>query len=111
MLGGAIESPAFADIESRKPLTVDYQMQRAAMVPGPPPITPMVHGLPDMIPRNDAAGFQYLHFFGKHSEEELFSNVMSLATGKASTDHPRVQALMHHSFGHMPEILETYNRS
>ena len=85
-------------------------MQRAAIMPGPPRVAPMVHGLPDMIPRNDIAFSQYIHFFGRHSEDELFSNVMNLVSGKSSTDHPRVQALMHHSLGHMPELMNLYNQ-
>lgn len=86
-------------------------MQRAAMLPGAPQVASVgAHGLPNMIPRNDIAFTQYLHFFGRHSEDELYSNVSRLVTGKASTDHPHVQNLMHHSFGHMPEILAAYNR-
>ena len=113
LLGGAIETSKtrFQDIESRKPLTINHHMQRAAMLPGAPHVASVgAHGLPNMIPRNDIAFTQYLHFFGRHSEDELYSNVSRLVTGKASTDHPHVQNLMHHSFGHMPEILAAYNR-
>ena len=112
LLGGAIETAKtrFADIEPRKTMNVNHYMQRAAMLPGPPLVEPMVHGLPNMIPRNDIAFSQYIHFFGRHSEDELFRNVSKLVTGKSSTDHPRVQNLMHHSFGHMPEILAAYNQ-
>ena len=116
-MGGAIETNKvrFKDIETRRPDTnIDRVMQRVALggpsAPAVVPMPAMVHGLPDMIPRNNIAFNQYIHFFGKHNEEELFHNVMSLLTGKGSTDHPRVQALMQHSLGGHPDLLSLYNR-
>ena len=112
LLGGSIETSKtqFMDVESRKPLTIDHIMQRAVMMPGQPRGEPMIHGVVDMIPKNDIAFSQYIHYFGRHAEEELFSNVMGLVTGKGSTDHPRVQSLIHHSFGHIPELISLYNK-
>ena len=45
-----------------------------------------------------------------YPEEELYKNVPPMLTGKSSTDHPRVQRLVHESLGHMPELLTLYNR-
>ena len=89
---------------------VDVLLQQRAISRGPLPVQGMVHGLPDMISRNNIAFFQYIHFFQKHPEEELYRNVLPMLTGKSSTDHPRVQRLVHESIGHIPELFSLYNR-
>lgn len=111
MLGGAIETSKikFKDIESRKPDTLAIVLQKRAMTQGQPAGKEVLHGVPDMIPRNDIGFNQYLHFYQKYPEEELYRNVMPQLTGKSSTDHPRIQRLVHESIGHIPELLHMYN--
>ena len=108
-LGGAIRDVREIDVYTP---ALDFKkiLRERSYVSGPPPPKEYLHGIIDMIPRNQI-GF---HQFGPvyTSEEELHSSLMSVVSGRgAQHDHPTVQRTVYESLKHKPRLARAYMNS
>ena len=106
-LGGAIrDNVRQVDVYTPK---LDFKriLRDAAYVSGPPRPKTYLHGVIDMIPRNQIGFHQYGPVYT--GEEELHKSLIGAVSGRgASGDHPTVQKAVYESLKHRPELLATY---
>ena len=105
--GGAIRDDVRQiDVYTPKP---DFKqiLRDAAYVSGPTRPKTYVHGVIDMIPRNQIGYHQYGPVYT--GEEELHRSLIGAVSGRgASGDHPTVQKAVYESLKHRPELLAHY---
>ena len=106
-LGGAIRDDVRqVDVYTPK-LDFKRVLRDAAYLSGPPRPKTYLHGVIDMIPRNQIGYHQYGPVYT--SEEELHRSLLGAVSGRgASDDHPTVQKAVYESLKHRPELLATY---
>ena len=106
-LGGAVRSDVRQlDLYTPAPDTKRV-LWDAAKLSGPPRPPAQVHGVVDMISRNQLGW----HTFGPlhTSEAEFHTSLMESVSGRgASGDHPTVQKAVAESLKHHPRILTHY---
>ena len=106
-LGGAIRDDV-RKLDLYTP-SLDYKkiLRDAAYVSGPPRPKTYLHGVIDMIPRNQIGFYQYpvIHT----SEEELHYALLKSVSGRgARYDHPTVQRSVYESLKHNPDLAHAY---
>ena len=106
-LGGAIRG----DVRQMDVYTpaLDYKriLRDAAYTPGAPRPKEYLHGIIDMIPRNQIGFHQYGPVYT--GEEEFHRSLIGAVSGRgASADHPTVQKAVYESLKHRPELLANY---
>ena len=82
-------------------------LRAAALLKGPPRPKEYLHGVVDMIPRNQLGWHTYgpVHT----SEKEFHRSLMKGVSGRgASKDHPTVVRAVGESLKHLPELLDAY---
>ena len=109
-LGGAIRD----DVRQMDVYTpgLDFKqiLREAALVSGEPAQKEYLHGLIDMIPRNQIGFSQYDRVY--MSEEELHKSLLKSVSGRgAAEDHPTVQRAMYETLKHQPQLLHLYMHS
>ena len=106
-LGGAIRDDVRqVDVYTPK---LDFKriLRDAAYLSGPPRPKTYLHGVIDMIPRNQIGYHQYGPVYT--GEEELHRSLIGAVSGRgASGDHPTVQKAVYESLKHRPELLANY---
>ena len=106
-LGGAIRDDVRqVDVYTPK---LDFKriLRDAAYLSGPPRPKTYLHGVIDMIPRDQIAYYQYGPVYT--GEEEFHRSLIGAVSGRgASADHPTVQKAVYESLKHRPELLATY---
>ena len=100
------------DIEPRGAVTIDKILKDAALL-GPAPYLPsLVHGIVDMIPRNQIGWNQMTSTYHATTEQQLHDSLVKLTTGRgAKYDHPRVARAVFESFKHHPELTTLYHNA
>ena len=106
-LGGAIRDDVRqVDVYTPK-LDFKRVLRDAAYLSGPPRPKTYLHGVIDMIPRNQIGYHQYGPVYT--GEEELHRSLLGAVSGRgASDDHPTVQKAVYESLKHRPKLLATY---
>ena len=106
-LGGAIRDDVRqVDVYTPK---LDFKriLRDAAKLSGPPRPKSYLHGVIDMIPRNQIGYHQYGPIYT--GEEELHRSLIGAVSGRgASGDHATVQKAVYESLKHRPELLANY---
>lgn len=109
-LGGAIRSDVRKlDLYTPPP---DYKrvLWDAAKLSGPPRPPAQVHGVVDMIARNQLGWHTYGPLYT--SESEFHDSLKKSVSGRgASEDHPTVQKAVAESLKHHPQLLQHYMRA
>ena len=109
-LGGAIS----ANVRKLDVFTpaLDYKhiLREAAMLQGPLRPKQYLHGLPDMIPRNQLGAHTTMPLYT--SEVEFHRSLVRGVSGRgASGDHPSVIRAVGESLKHKPELFHHYMNS
>ena len=106
-LGGAIRDDVRqVDVYTPK-LDFKRVLRDAAYLSGPPRPKTYLHGVIDMIPRNQIGYHQYGPVYT--GEEELHRSLIGAVSGRgASGDHPTVQKAVYESMKHRPALLANY---
>jgi len=88
---------------------MDYKkiLRESAYLSGPPRPKKYLHGIIDMIPRNQIGWHQFPPLYT--SESELHGSIIGALSGRgASNDHPTVQKAVHETLKHKPSLLRHY---
>lgn len=109
-LGGAIR----ADVRQQDVYTPGFDLKSvlrtAALLKGAAPPKEYLHGVIDMIPRNQLGWHTYGPMYT--SENEFHRGLMRGVSGRgASRDHPTVVRAVNESLKHMPELQNAYMRA
>ena len=109
-LGGAIKGDVRKMDVYTPGLNFKQILRDAAMVSGGPRPKEYLHGVIDMIPRNQIGFTQYERVY--MSEEELHKSLLKSLSGRgAAEDHPTVQRAMYETLKHQPQLLHLYMHS
>ena len=109
-LGGAIKADVRQQDVYTPALDLKSILRAAALVQGSPAPKEYLHGVIDMIPRNQLGWHTYgpIHT----SEKEFHRGLMRGVTGRgASKDHPTVARAVGESLKHLPELFHSYMRT